>query len=232
MAPTLSTSRWSGGVQDAFTSSVGTSPTSSQANRAGNHGKRILEQVAIVSQALARLGAEIKEIRIEPLEGRLDYSKLFSEILLYEFNQILGDQYRSTTNAAELFGPIVTNNIDVGSKVTKEQYEGRIRERPAIIAEVKQAFRDVDALLTPALPTTAPDALFAVPERVPTATSWPFDVATRVMVAVPLPAKRLPWSQRSRRSRPPPSLHSIWFASAELSHRPYPRQPGATTTCR
>jgi aspartyl-tRNA(Asn)/glutamyl-tRNA(Gln) amidotransferase subunit A len=81
------------------------------------------------SQALARLGAELKEIRIEPLEGRLDYSKLFNEILLYEFNQILGDQYRSTTNAAELFGPIVTNNIDVGSKVTKEQYERRIRER-------------------------------------------------------------------------------------------------------
>lgn len=116
----------------------------------------VAKAVRDASQTLARLGAEIKEIRIEPLEGRLDYSKLFSEILLYEFNQILGDQYRSTPNAAELFGPIVTNNIDVGSKVTKEQYEGRIRERPAIIAEVKQAFRDVDALLTPALPTTAP----------------------------------------------------------------------------
>jgi Asp-tRNA(Asn)/Glu-tRNA(Gln) amidotransferase A subunit family amidase len=105
------------------------------------------------SQTLARLGAEIKEIRIEPLEGRLDYSKLFSAILLYEFK---GDQYRSTANATELFGPIVTNNIEVSSKVTKEQYETRIRERPSIIAEVKQAFRDVDGLLTPALPTTAP----------------------------------------------------------------------------
>src|SRR5438034_197280 len=99
------------------------------------------KSVRDASQTLARLGGEIKEIRIEPLQGRLDYAKLFSEILLYEFNQILGDQYRSTPNAAELFGPIVTNNSDVGSKVTKEQYEGRFRERPAIIAEVKQAVR-------------------------------------------------------------------------------------------
>ena len=58
MAPTLATSRWSGGVwesQDTFTSSAGTIPTSSQANQAGRHRKRILEQVVIVSKALACL---------------------------------------------------------------------------------------------------------------------------------------------------------------------------------
>src|SRR5207247_4357709 len=72
----------------------------------------VAKAVRDASQTLARLGAEIKEIRIEPLEGRLDYSKLFSEILLYEFNQILGDQYRSTQNATKLFGPIVSNNTE------------------------------------------------------------------------------------------------------------------------
>ncbi len=102
------------------------------------------------------LGAEIVPIKVKPLEGQLDYAKLFSEILLYEFNQILGDQFRSTPDAERLFGPIVTDNIAKGSKVTTEQYESRIRERPFVIAEVKEAFRSVDALLTPSLPTTAP----------------------------------------------------------------------------
>lgn len=108
------------------------------------------------AETFSKLGAEVVDVRIEPLEGQLDYAKLFSEILLYEFNQILGDQFRSTPNAEELFGPIVTANVADGSKVTKEQYENRMRERPFIVSEVKKAFRSVDALLTPALPTTAP----------------------------------------------------------------------------
>lgn len=102
------------------------------------------------------LGAEIVPIKIKPLEGDLDYAKLFSEILLYEFNQILGEKFRSTPDAERLFGPIVTDNIAKGSKVTTEQYEARVRERPHVVAEVKRAFQSVDALLTPSLPTTAP----------------------------------------------------------------------------
>lgn len=108
------------------------------------------------ADAFSRLGADVREIRIEPLEGRMDYGKLFNEILLYEFNQILGERYRATPNATELYGPIVQNNIAVGSKVPRDAYEARLAERPFLTAEVKEAFRNVDALLTPALPTSAP----------------------------------------------------------------------------
>src|SRR3569623_729700 len=112
--------------------------------------------VAKAAEKLKSLGAKIVEVEIKPLEGQLDYNKLFTNILLYEFNQILGEKYNSTPNAAELYGPIVTNNIAAGSKVTKEDYEKTMSERPAIIAEVKKVFDKVDALLTPALPPTAP----------------------------------------------------------------------------
>ncbi len=108
------------------------------------------------AETLSGLGAEIVEIRVPALEGRLNYAALFSEILLYEFNQILGEEVRSTPDAERLFGPIVMNNIADGSAVTAEQYEARVRERPQIVAEVKSAFEQVDAFLTPSLPTTAP----------------------------------------------------------------------------
>lgn len=116
----------------------------------------VAEAVKKAVDKMASLGAKIVEVQIEPLEGKLDYNKLFTNILLYEFNQILGDKYRNTPNAEELYGPIVTNNIAAGSKVSREDYERTMNERPAVIAEVKRVFSKVDALLTPALPTTAP----------------------------------------------------------------------------
>lgn len=118
--------------------------------------KPVADAVAKAAEKLKSLGAKIVEVEIKPLEGQLDYNKVFTNILLYEFNQILGDKYRNTPNAADLYGPIVTNNIAAGSKVSKEDYEKTMNERPAIIAEVKKVFNHVDALLTPALPTTAP----------------------------------------------------------------------------
>jgi len=101
------------------------------------------------------LGAEVKVVKIPLLGGPLEYSSLF-DMLLYEFNQILGDQFRATPNRAEVFGPIVQANIDRGMKITKETYEKAKNERPKQIAEVKQVFKEVDALLTPTMPTTAP----------------------------------------------------------------------------
>ena len=116
----------------------------------------VAEAIKRAADKLASLGAKIAEVQIEPLEGKLDYNKLFTNILLYEFNQILGDEYRNTPNAAGLYGPIVTDNITAGSKVSREDYEKAMNERPCIIAQVKKVFSEVDALLTPALPTVAP----------------------------------------------------------------------------
>jgi aspartyl-tRNA(Asn)/glutamyl-tRNA(Gln) amidotransferase subunit A len=107
-------------------------------------------------EIFAQSGARIIEIEVPPLEGQLDYGKLFNNVLLYEFNQIFGERYRSTPNAKELYGPIVQDNIAVGSRVSREDYDKIIKERPAVIAQVKRAFKRVAAMLTPALPTVAP----------------------------------------------------------------------------
>lgn len=116
----------------------------------------VADAVKRAADKFSNLGAKVVEVEIEPLAGKLDYNKLFMNILLYEFNQILGDKYRSTPNAEDLYGPIVTNNIAAGSKVSREDYEKTMSERPGIIAQVKKVFSEVDALLTSALPTTAP----------------------------------------------------------------------------
>jgi aspartyl-tRNA(Asn)/glutamyl-tRNA(Gln) amidotransferase subunit A len=116
----------------------------------------VVEAVERAVDKLARLGATIVEVQVEPLDGRLDYNKLFTNILLYEFNQILGEEYRSTPNAGELYGPIVASNIAEGSKVSREEYEKTMGERSGTLAQIKKVFCEVDALLTPALPSTAP----------------------------------------------------------------------------
>jgi aspartyl-tRNA(Asn)/glutamyl-tRNA(Gln) amidotransferase subunit A len=116
----------------------------------------VAEAVHHAVETFGRLGAHVIEIEVPPLAGQLDYGTLFNNMLLYEFNQILGDRYRSTPNAKELYGPIVQNNIDVGSRVPRDAYERLVQERPGVIAQVKAAFKRVDAMLTPALPTVAP----------------------------------------------------------------------------
>lgn len=116
----------------------------------------VAEAVKRAIDKLASLGATIVDVQVEPLEGKLDYNKLFTNILLYEFNQILGEKYRGTPDAGELYGPIVANNIAEGSKVSREEYDKTMGERPGTIAQMKKVFSEVDALLTPALPATAP----------------------------------------------------------------------------
>lgn len=116
---------------------------------------------------LANLGAEIVTVSIPAFTGELEFSRLFSNILLFEFNQILGDEVRAAPNRAELFGPIVLRNVEVGEQVPREVYEQTKRERPFHIARVKQVFEQVDALLTPSSPVVAPplDAPAAVFDR-------------------------------------------------------------------
>lgn len=116
-------------------------------------------EVAAAVQAAAdtftKLGAEVVPIDIPLLSsGPLEYSALFN-ILLYEFNQILGDEYNAEPDKS-LFGPTVQGNIAKGSEISAQTYETAQTERPNQTAELKAAFNQVDVLLTPALPMVAP----------------------------------------------------------------------------
>ena len=116
-------------------------------------------EVAAAIQAAADtftdLGAEVVTIDIPLLSsGPLDYAALF-DILLYEFNQILGDEFRAAENKDQ-FGSIVQNNIATGLQISQETYEKALEERPEQIAQLKAVYNEVDALLTPSLPMVAP----------------------------------------------------------------------------
>ncbi len=106
------------------------------------------------TRTLQSQGAIVKTVRIPMLAGALEYSALFN-IILYEFNQILGDAYRATADK-KVFGPIVRANIQSGEKVSSAFYETAVRQRAQQQAAFREVFKDVDVLVTPTMPTVAP----------------------------------------------------------------------------
>jgi len=106
-------------------------------------------------ETFAHLGAEIITVEVPVLTGALDYNTLFSNILQYEFNQILGEEFRSAPDK-DVFGPYVQNEIQKGVKIDREVYQKTLRERPPNVARVKEVFKGVDALLIPTMSGVAP----------------------------------------------------------------------------
>jgi aspartyl-tRNA(Asn)/glutamyl-tRNA(Gln) amidotransferase subunit A len=118
-----------------------------------------------VEEAVRRLeaqGAKIVPVNIPLLAKPVDFSALFT-ILLYEFNQILGDQYRAEANK-NLFGKIVQNDIARGERISRGDYEKALTARNALVAQFKQAFSQVDTLVVPTMPNTAPKLALGGPE--------------------------------------------------------------------
>lgn len=103
---------------------------------------------------LGKLGASIKTVKIPLLSGKIDFRYPLT-ILLYEFNQILGDTFRATADKQQ-FGPVVHANIAQGERISKATYDAAIQQRPREIAEIKEVFKDVDAFVTPTHPFVAP----------------------------------------------------------------------------
>ena len=120
--------------------------------------RNVNSEVAAAVQAaidlLEDLGAEIKTVSIPLLSGKIDFQYPLT-ILLYEFNQILGDTYRAEPDKS-LFGPVVQANIAAGELITQETYDAAIARRPGEIAEIREVFSEVDAFITPTHPFVAP----------------------------------------------------------------------------
>jgi aspartyl-tRNA(Asn)/glutamyl-tRNA(Gln) amidotransferase subunit A len=119
-----------------------------------NVDPEVAQAVQDAVDLLADMGAQIKTVSIPLLSGKIDFRYPLT-ILLYEFNQILGDTYRAEPNK-DLFGPVVQANIAQGEQITQETYAAAIDRRPGEIAEIRQVFREVDAFITPTHPFVAP----------------------------------------------------------------------------
>ena len=114
-----------------------------------------IEQVLRAAvEVLAELGANIVSVRIPELTGALEYSSLFRDVLLYEFNKILGEDYRAADPA--LFGAAVHSDIARGAQVSPDTYRRVLEARPAQARAVKRVFESVDALIAPVLPNVTP----------------------------------------------------------------------------
>jgi aspartyl-tRNA(Asn)/glutamyl-tRNA(Gln) amidotransferase subunit A len=118
-----------------------------------NVDPEVADAVRGAVEKLASLGAQVKQVRIPLFEDKINYSYPLT-ILLYEFNQILADEYRTADR--NLFGPVVQANMARGSQIPKATYEKAIAERPKEIAEIRAVFKDVDAFLAPTHPIVAP----------------------------------------------------------------------------
>lgn len=115
------------------------------------------EVQSVVQKALDRLdaaGAHIKTVQIPLLSGKIDFQYPLT-ILLYEFNQILGDTFRAAPDKSQ-FGPVVQANIAQGEAISADTYNARVAGRPAEIAEIRKVFDSVDAFITPTHAFVAP----------------------------------------------------------------------------
>jgi aspartyl-tRNA(Asn)/glutamyl-tRNA(Gln) amidotransferase subunit A len=106
------------------------------------------------ARALEAQGARVVHVSIPLLAKPLDFSALFT-ILLYEFNEGLGERFRSAPDKS-VFGGIVRSDIAKGETITRAQYEVALSARAWLLAQFEQAFTQVDILATPTMPTTAP----------------------------------------------------------------------------
>lgn len=102
------------------------------------------------------LGLEVRILDRSVISRSLDYASLFVNVLLYEFNSILGDHYRSASDRENRFGPMVHSDLTRGEKVTREAYELILAERSAHVRRFKEVFREIDVILTPSLPNIPP----------------------------------------------------------------------------
>lgn len=111
----------------------------------------------VVRKAVRELGdrgARIKTVKIPLLSGPIDFRYPLT-ILLYEFNQILGDIYRAEPDKSK-FGPVVQANIAQGELITDAEYDAAMARRPGEIEEIRDVFDGVDAFITPTHAIVAP----------------------------------------------------------------------------
>ena len=70
--------------------------------------------------------------------------------------------YRAAQEPEREFGPIVRRDIEAGMRISEKDYQQALGARPALADQIRETFGQVDALLTPTMPTVAP--LLAQPD--------------------------------------------------------------------
>jgi len=148
---------------------------------------------------LERLGAQLREVPLPALEERN-----FFDILLYEFHEILGDEYRAKVQQEKRFGPVVRANLERGAMTSIEDCRAAREARERFVRALRQTFTAVDALVMAtapmtALPLEAPESDFDRARQF----TIPFSLAGLPAISVPcgLDERGLPLGMQSAGER-------------------------------
>lgn len=157
------------GSEVDFLSALSTGVSGLRLGLVAGYGERGLDDAAArgIADAVGvfrGLGLTVTTQRIPRLEAPLDLEPLFA-LLRHEFHAAWGARWRDADPA--LFGPAVADDLRRGATIGASEYAAAQAACRAWRADFEQALRQVDALLIPAMPTTAPlpDAMGSAGER-------------------------------------------------------------------
>jgi aspartyl-tRNA(Asn)/glutamyl-tRNA(Gln) amidotransferase subunit A len=105
-------------------------------------------------EVVTGLGAELRDVKVPVLASDFDHRAIL-DVLLYEFHQILGAEYRAAPDRERRFGPVVRANLERGAAVGAGQYRAALAARDHFVRELRAIFSSVDALITPVAPMSA-----------------------------------------------------------------------------
>ncbi|MGH8697121.1 MAG: amidase [Burkholderiales bacterium] len=117
--------------------------------------REVEQAVAAAVDQLRALGAQASEVDVPGVSDPLAHGALL-EIMLFEFNRILGEAFRACRNPDEVFGPVVCANIRRGMEISAPSYRKALAARADQAAALRAVFAQVDALVTPVLPMLTP----------------------------------------------------------------------------
>jgi Asp-tRNA(Asn)/Glu-tRNA(Gln) amidotransferase A subunit family amidase len=104
-----------------------------------------LSAVEIALPAIAALGAEIREITLQP-----DNDRTVQAAESYAFHA------KAAAKTPELYQPETLRRIKTGEKISQQDYQRKLAELKATRANISNAFDEVDVIVTPTTPIPAP----------------------------------------------------------------------------
>jgi len=130
-------------------------------------------------------GATLVELRAPALFHE-DTLETAMDLMLYEFHDLLREEFRRAVEPARRFGPVVLANLERGSKISRQRYDECMRNAGTLSLAVQKLGEGVDALALPVLaaPTPAldsPPALFDAQRRL----THPLSLTGLPVIAVP-----------------------------------------------
>jgi 2-dehydropantoate 2-reductase len=142
----------------------------------------VRDRVLGALDTLARLGFGVREVDVEELDSA---DAALGTIVLYEAWQAHRTRYEAE---ADLYGPGTRHLLELGAKISEDDYRAAVRDRDRIAAGLDRVLAEVDVLAGPTVAYVAPpeDPPFGTPDGdVEARFTGPYNLAGLPAVSVP-----------------------------------------------